>query len=255
MSSDNYFEELNKLQRSLQSLDERGLVLSLAAFGGDSLATLLKAYLFDNVATKKLLDGFDAPLGTFSARIRATYALGLITKGQYHDLEHLRSIRNMFSHTWESISFLDLNVNRHIEALSYSNVVESLPTTPREKLESSISFLLVEISAVASQISKKGQRPIALGSRLYAGVPGLPDEQIAVCKEKCEHIKNELVSAKADKRIFLKHLQKCWVEKYFRAIAHSPKDKQEELLLNLTIYAKQASIDLLNLHIDVTPQI
>lgn len=248
MTFKSHFDELNRLQKSLQNLDERGLVLSLAAFAGDSLATLLKAYMLDNVATKKLVDGFDAPLGTFSSRIRAAYALGLITKGQYNDLEHLRSIRNMFSHTWESISFLDGKVSRHIAALNYSNVIERYPESPRDKLEDSISFLLVEISSIENQIKEKAQRPPPLGSRLYAGAPGSVENQIALCREKCDQIRIELLTAKAEKKTFLKHLQLCWVERYFRAIANSPKEKTDELLQRLTVYAEQESIDLLKLH-------
>jgi DNA-binding MltR family transcriptional regulator len=248
MTSENYFEELNKLSENLKGLDERGLVLSLAAFAEDSLSTLLKAYMFDNAATKKLVDGFDAPLGTLSSRIRAAYALGLITKGQYNDLEHLRTIRNMFSHTWQSISFLDATVNKHINALNYSNVVEKFPETPREKLEGTISFLLVEINAIVNQISKNWQRPHRLGSRLYSGITGTPEEQIVKCKEKCEYIKNELISAKAEKKEFYNHLRKCWVEKYFRAIAHNPKEKQSEHLLDLLSYATREEISFSNMY-------
>lgn len=248
MASEKYFEELNQLTGSLKGLDERGLVLSLAAFAEDSLSILLKSYMFDNAATKKLIDGYDAPLGTLSSRIRAAYALGLITKGQYNDLEHLRIVRNMFSHTWQKISFLDLKVSKHINALNYSNVIEKYPETPREKLEGTISFLLVEISAIASQIIKKGQRPHPLGSRLYSGTTGSPEEQINKCKEMHEHIKTELLSAKAERKEFYNHLRKCWIEKYLRAIAHNPKEKRSEHMLNLLTYATYEEISFSNIY-------
>ena len=54
----------------LEKLDERALVLSLAAFAEEELRDLIKAYLMPGEAANKLLEGFSAPLGTLSARIR-----------------------------------------------------------------------------------------------------------------------------------------------------------------------------------------
>lgn len=225
MESDNYFEPLNQLHRRLNDLDERGLVLTLAAFAEDSLAELLKAFMLDNSATKKLIAGFDAPLGTLSARIRACYALGLITKGQYHDLEHLRSIRNNFSHTWEPISFEDQEVKKRINAMNYSNLIEKFPETPREKIEISISSLLLEIKVAIGQAPKEGARAKTQGSRIYSGLNGTTREQIEKCREKLKEINEEIEEAKSDHKEFLIHLKRLWLEKYSRAVSNGPKEQ------------------------------
>lgn len=49
-------------------------------------------------SAKDLIDGANAPLGTFSARIKATHALGLIRDREHKDLELMRHIRNQFAH-------------------------------------------------------------------------------------------------------------------------------------------------------------
>jgi hypothetical protein len=77
---DEVFGDLNRLTRILGQLDERGLVLALAAFAEQALGDLIEAFLIPGDPTKQLLEGFNAPLGTFSARIRMAYSLGLITK-------------------------------------------------------------------------------------------------------------------------------------------------------------------------------
>ncbi|WP_241522926.1 hypothetical protein [Chimaeribacter arupi] len=93
----NPFNDLNILNGYLDSLDERGLILSLAAFSEDSLGKLLSEFMRDSKTSKDLIEGFNAPLGTFSSRIKACYSLGLITDKQYNDLEILRKVRNKFS--------------------------------------------------------------------------------------------------------------------------------------------------------------
>jgi len=244
MEVDSYFETINHLHRQLKSLDERGLVLVLSAFAEDSLAELLKAYMFDNPATKKLVDGFDSPLGTLSARIRACYALGLITKGQYHDLEHLRTVRNMFSHTWEPISFENREVKKHIKAISYSNLIDQFPESLREKIEGSISYLLTEIKVVVGQVSETRSNPPVLGSRLYAGLTGTPEEQVVQCFEKLERIKDEVSVAKAERKEFMQHLKVCWMEKFVRAVSKCPKPEREKYIIKIFQYVEPNEFDL-----------
>jgi hypothetical protein len=81
-------------------LDERGLILALAAFAEEALGDLIKAFMIPGSPAKQLLEGGNAPLGTFSARIKMAHSLGLVTKRQYADLDRLRRIRNAFAHNW-----------------------------------------------------------------------------------------------------------------------------------------------------------
>ena len=80
----------------------------MAAFAEDILGQLIGSYLLDVKAAEDLLYGFNPPLGTLSARIKAGYALGVISEPQFSDLEHLRKIRNEFAHNWDRCSFDNL---------------------------------------------------------------------------------------------------------------------------------------------------
>lgn len=83
----------------------RPLFIVAAAKVDSLLLDILRAYLFPQIANSKspdeLLDG-DAPLSTFSARIKMSRRLGLIDETLYLALERLRHLRNLCAH---SISF------------------------------------------------------------------------------------------------------------------------------------------------------
>lgn len=95
---------LNRFRRMARGQDERTLVLSLATFVEETLGRLMLAYFRDCKATRELINGFSAPLGTLGSRIKAAYAFGLINEHQYTNLELLRKIRNQFAHNWEGVT-------------------------------------------------------------------------------------------------------------------------------------------------------
>lgn len=105
VEDDGELDTLNRFLRLLEPIDERGVVLALAAFLEDALGSLLLAYFRDCKATRDLVEGFNAPLGTLSSRIKATYSFGLASEEQFKDMELLRKIRNLFAHDWEGVSF------------------------------------------------------------------------------------------------------------------------------------------------------
>jgi DNA-binding MltR family transcriptional regulator len=246
--TEDIFEQLNELNVRLHGLNEQGLVLTLAAFADDSLRDLLFAYMFRNTATKKLISGYDAPLGTFSAKINAAFALGLITPGQYSDLNHIRTIRNMFSHTWGQISFENIDVKKHILALNYSNLHLEFPVTLREKLETSTSSLLLELKIAISRITKERDNPIPLGSRIYAGMTGESESNFNLCISKLSEINQNFEAATGEQKRFLTHAKKLWTEKCLRVIAHSSKDKKNLYLLKLFEYVSEEETEFSRLY-------
>lgn len=227
--SDNPFERLNQLNQLLHQLDERALILSIAAFAEDSLGELIGAFMRPVSATNRLLDGFNAPLGTFSSRIQAAHALGLITKRQYSDLEHLRKIRNTFAHSWKPLSFSDPTIATHIKGISYSNIDDKFPETPLEKVRSSLPSLLVELQITAQGIRKDGLRVSVIGTGVSSGVPGTLEEQISACRRNLTEINNELAKTTGEKHEFLEMIHKRWVVKFFRVMAHAPEDRHAEI--------------------------
>jgi hypothetical protein len=59
-----YFEAVNELNKVLDDMDDRGLILSIAAFAEEALGYLLTSYFLDEPASLQLTNGFNAPLGS-----------------------------------------------------------------------------------------------------------------------------------------------------------------------------------------------
>ena len=161
------FGPLNRLSQTLREHDERGLVLCLAAFAEEALGRLLTAFLLPVTTTKDLLIGFNAPLGTFSARIKACYSLGLINQEQFRDLEYLRKIRNEFAHSWESTSLSQDKLASFSRNMSFSFLEKAYPETNAEKIRGSIAALLADITSMAQQIEDKDRGIKVTGTRLF----------------------------------------------------------------------------------------
>jgi hypothetical protein len=89
------FRELNN---SLSKESDRGLVMSVGHFLDMFLERILRAYLVDTPVTSKLFKGMNAAFGTFSNRIDAAYALGLIDAHEHLGLEGVRGLRNVCAH-------------------------------------------------------------------------------------------------------------------------------------------------------------
>jgi DNA-binding MltR family transcriptional regulator len=64
----------------------------------DLLGMCINSFLVEHADVNSLLEGFNAPLGTLSARALAALALGLLSEGEYHECQILRKIRNIFAH-------------------------------------------------------------------------------------------------------------------------------------------------------------
>lgn len=88
---------------------DRGMALIATSYLEDILRRAIADFLVDCKANRDLLEGFNAPLGTFSARIAAAVALGLISQEEAEEVHRLRKIRNIFAHQVH-VSFEDKGV-------------------------------------------------------------------------------------------------------------------------------------------------
>lgn len=77
---------------------ERGAALAATAFLDDTLNKVVTAFLIESDASKALLNGFNAPLGTLAARTAAAHAMGLISDTEKDECNLIRRIRNEFAH-------------------------------------------------------------------------------------------------------------------------------------------------------------
>jgi DNA-binding MltR family transcriptional regulator len=73
------------------------------------LSQVFKKNRIPNKITKDMYN-FNGPLGTFSSKISICYSFGLIDRLMYNDLNKIRKMRNMFSHSHEFIDFNDKSI-------------------------------------------------------------------------------------------------------------------------------------------------
>jgi len=134
MSDERPFEETHPHLREftaflnvLNKESERGAVLISAAMVDDLLGRTIIAFLVDSPETKRLLEGFNAPLGTLSARALAAFSLALLSEKEYRDCERLRKVRNMFAHdvhaSFRDQSVKDICAGLELSAKDYDGVV------------------------------------------------------------------------------------------------------------------------------------
>jgi DNA-binding MltR family transcriptional regulator len=229
---DDIFQELNALGALLHELDDRGLVLSLAAFAEEALGTLLKAFMLPTETSNQLVDGFNAPLGNFSSRIKAAYSLGLITKRQFSDLEQLRKIRNYFAHSWQPISLADQRVSGHIRSMNYSSLLHVYPETAGKKLRSSGYALLMAINGAAIRMADNGGGVTETGGEITFGFPGDFSEQLENAREQFLDICRPMQTASGEELEFYRQVLASFHGRT-RYLTGAVSDADEQAILQL----------------------
>lgn len=146
-------DRLNRFMDAIREQDDQAMVLSLATFLEDTLGRLLIAYFRSGKATKDLVEGFNAPLGTFGSRIKAVYAFGLVTDEQFKDMEILRKVRNHFAHNWEGVSFERNDLQALIRQVSgYTVDHKPIEGGPREMLLGTLSTCCMELQVFLGRL-------------------------------------------------------------------------------------------------------
>jgi len=113
-----HLKEFFPFLNDLRFESHRGGVLLCCAYLDDLLRDTLKAFLVEGPESERLLEGFNAPLGTLSARATAAYACALITDRELKELNTLRKIRNEFAHS-KTTAFSDQKIAELCANLAY----------------------------------------------------------------------------------------------------------------------------------------
>ena len=79
------------------SKSDRAAAILGAAFLEAHLGELISSFFVDAVDEEMSLLDADRPLGTFAARVRAAYCMGLISKTEHHDLNLIMQIQHIFA--------------------------------------------------------------------------------------------------------------------------------------------------------------
>ncbi|WP_233959929.1 MltR family transcriptional regulator [Pectobacterium versatile] len=152
-----FFNEFNKES-------DRGAVLLAASMLDESLLEILESWLISNNSAKELILGFNAPLGTFSARLKASHALGLIMDHEFNEIDLIRKIRNEFGHGWKDISFESPKIKKSLDKLPWlgpDDVIKS----PKSKFSFAVSIILVDLLYRARLVRKERLSPRIWGHR------------------------------------------------------------------------------------------
>lgn len=152
------FFDRSKSAEGLQGESDRAVSLITAAFLDDALELLLRKCLIDRAKITDELFGSDRPLGSFSARVKMAYCLGHISRRTFEDLEVIRSIRNDFAHSRESITFATPSIRDRCMNLSVPLVTpgEDCPdfTLPRVRYIESTAWINNLIQAREREIHR-----------------------------------------------------------------------------------------------------
>jgi DNA-binding MltR family transcriptional regulator len=99
---------------------DRGCALYASAFLDKALSELISTFLVDDKKKQSELFEGNAPLSSFSARIKMAFYLGKISKIEKRDFDLIRKIRNEFAHNAEEINFDKENIRNQCRELSFS---------------------------------------------------------------------------------------------------------------------------------------
>jgi mannitol operon repressor len=122
-----HLKEFAAFLPELNKETDRGMALIATSFIDELLKRVLLAFFLEGETSASLVEGFNAPLGTFSTRIAAAAALALISETECSEANYLRKIRNLFAHNVH-VSFSDKHVidmcrNLRMAAPDYGNVI------------------------------------------------------------------------------------------------------------------------------------
>lgn len=141
-------------RKTLSNESDRGSAMMGAAFIEDRLEALLAAFMVDDTTVIKPLFEFNGPFGTFSSKIDAAYAFGLIPGNVRRDIHMLRKIRNDFGHRWEALSFSDEPIVARCRELALDGMARN--SEPRGKFNRSMLAAVACIEAAIGTIERRG---------------------------------------------------------------------------------------------------
>lgn len=132
-------ENIRKFIVDFNKETDRACVILSAAILENALEKLLKAFfILTESSHDDLFDGPIAPLGSFWAKTKIAYRLGLIDTGLSHDLDVIRKIRNDFAHNITECKFDNASVQAQIENLGLSLRKGDIWKTMRDIAETGI---------------------------------------------------------------------------------------------------------------------
>ncbi|WP_126456712.1 MltR family transcriptional regulator [Sulfuriflexus mobilis] len=153
-------EEIERFFSQFSKETDRGAALTAGAMLEDRLGDIIKGFLIDSKESEKLLKGTNAPFGTLSSRISACFALGLIDRIEFEEMETIRKIRNKFAHNWDKVSFQTDSIKDLTNSLPWRGPAEfEKNTTIKDRFCTAMSMLMVDL-VWRTRLVKKERREL-----------------------------------------------------------------------------------------------
>jgi hypothetical protein len=103
--------------KEVQQGNDRAIAILGPVYLDEYLREYLESVLIAEKGFAEEIFGLEKPLGSFSARIKMAYALGLLSKEIYKDLNTIRNIRNIFAHGLHEASFEHADIKALCQSL------------------------------------------------------------------------------------------------------------------------------------------
>jgi DNA-binding MltR family transcriptional regulator len=159
IKSDIAGEWSDHFEQTIRTESIRAKAILSACYMDELLNQLLTIVLKPNIdKTDPLLDGANAPLGTFSSKIELAFRMGAISNDDKKSLHLVRKIRNRFAHELSECTFEDnqiLNWNQELHNLNDRATLErrrSFSPGPIGDFEKSVSWLIYWIKHIIAGI-------------------------------------------------------------------------------------------------------
>jgi hypothetical protein len=120
--------------KEFHNKSDRAAAILGAVFLEAHLGQLISSFLIEECSETDSLLEAERPLGTFSARVRAAYCMGLISADEYHDLNLIMQIRYLFANRIGKIAFTDNGIREKCFMLRIPNhvLLPGVTRTPRQ---------------------------------------------------------------------------------------------------------------------------
>lgn len=143
--------------REFRSETDRGAALVGAALIDQKLADTLHSFFVVGKTAGELLDGGTAPLGTFSARIKVTYALGLIDSFELTECDLIRKVRNEFAHSIHGTTFAEPKITVLCDRLQSDlpGGREAFKGNPRGVFINAVILTVMRLTYRAERVAKE----------------------------------------------------------------------------------------------------
>jgi DNA-binding MltR family transcriptional regulator len=146
---------------SIKAESTRAKVVLSVCYLDELLHQLVAMVLKPVGSDDPLLDGSQAPLGSFSAKIELVYRMGIISEDTHSSLHLVRKIRNRFAHSLASCDFGDAQIrswNADLHRLNDHATPERRATFsdgPVGDFEKSVSWLVFQVKHTIQTIPSK----------------------------------------------------------------------------------------------------